>query len=170
MHHHLHSLHLFGCTPCQPSYSSRTSNRLSDTYVIRKTTDAETTKEHCYFCFEDWQIRDGIVRLWCYDHWLHDNCLSKSVLDSCCPTCRIWLASLDNALVLAGAALIGDVLKVKELLEKNTPCTAPDCYSRTPLYSAVLDRHERVVKELLDYKVNTSTTDFKGRTSLYLTV
>jgi ankyrin repeat protein len=109
-----------------------------------------------------------MVRLRCCDHWLHEDCLSKSVLDGQCPTCRIWLASLDEALVLAGAASAGDVLKVKELLEKHTPCTAQDYYGRTPLHLAVLDGHEEVVKELLDHGVDISTTDFKGRTALHL--
>jgi ankyrin repeat protein len=109
-----------------------------------------------------------MVRLQCCDHWLHEDCLSKSVLDGRCPTCGIWLASLDDTQVLAAAASTGDVLKVKELLEKNTPCTAQDYYGRTPLHSVVLDGHEGVVKELLDHGVDTSTTDFKGRTSLHL--
>ncbi|CZR52893.1 uncharacterized protein PAC_02770 [Phialocephala subalpina] len=151
-----------------PNPHGRASGRLSDTYVIRKTADADNTEEHCYFCFEDWQIGDGMVRLRCCDHWLHEDCLSKSVLDGCCPTCRIWLASLDDALVLAGAASAGDVLKVKELLEKHTPCTAQDYYGRTPLQLAVLDGHEEVAKELLDHRVDTSTTDFKRRTALHL--
>jgi hypothetical protein len=35
-------------------------DRLSDTYVIRKTADADSTEEHCYICFVDWQIgHDG---------------------------------------------------------------------------------------------------------------
>jgi ankyrin repeat protein len=33
----------------------------------------------------------------------------------------------------------------------------------------VLDGLEEMVKELLDYGVDTSTADFKGRTALYLT-
>jgi ankyrin repeat protein len=65
--------------------------------------------------------------------------------------------------------LAGDILKVKELLEKHTPYTAQDYYSKTPLHLAVLEGHEEVVKELLDYRVNTATTDFKGRTALHLT-
>jgi ankyrin repeat protein len=109
-----------------------------------------------------------MVRLRCCDYWLHEDCLSKSVLDGQCPTCRIWLASLDEALVLAGAASAGDVLKVKELLEKHTPCTAQDYYGRTLLHLAVLDGYEEVVKELLDHGVDISTTDFKGRTALHL--
>jgi ankyrin repeat protein len=72
--------------------------------------------------------------------------------------------------VLAGAVSAGDILKVKKLLEKHMPCIAQDYYSRTPLYSAVLDRHENVVKELLDYRVDISTTDFKKQTPLYLAV
>jgi hypothetical protein len=40
-------------------------DRLSDTYVIRKTAEADNTKEHCYICFEDWQIGEGMVRLRC---------------------------------------------------------------------------------------------------------
>jgi len=152
---------------CQNPHG-RTSGRLSDKYVIRKTAEPGNTEEHCYFCFEDWQIGDGMVRLRCCDHWLHEDCLSKSVLNGRCPTCRIWLASLDDALVLTGAASAGDALKVKELLEINTPCTAQDYYGRTPLHSAVLDGHEEVVKELLDHRVDTSTTDFKGQTALHL--
>jgi hypothetical protein len=35
----------------------------------------DNAKEHCYFCFEDWQIGDGIVRLRCWNHWLHEDCL-----------------------------------------------------------------------------------------------
>ena len=147
---------------------SDNGERLSDTYVIRKTADAHNTEEHCYFCFEDWQIRDGMVRLRCCNHWLYEDCLSKSVLDGRCPTCGIWLASLDDTQVLAGAASAGDVLKVRELLEKHTSCTARDYYGRTPLHSVVPDGHEEVVKELLDYRVDTSTTDFKGRTALHL--
>lgn len=54
------------------------------------------------------------------------------------------------------------------LLEKHTPCTAQDYYGRTPLHLAVLDGHEEVVKELLDYGVDTSTADFKGWTALHL--
>ncbi|KAH8782173.1 hypothetical protein BGZ57DRAFT_269311 [Hyaloscypha finlandica] len=76
-----------------PDTQDRTSGRLSDTYVVRKTADAGNTEERCYICFEDWQIGDGMVRLRCCDHWLHEDCLSKSVLDGQCPTCRIWLAS-----------------------------------------------------------------------------
>ena len=151
-----------------PNPHGRASGRLSDTYVIRKTADADNTEEYCYFCFEDWQIGDGMVRLRYCNYWLYEDCLSKSVLDSYCPTCRIWLASLDDALVLAGAASAGDILKVKELLEKHTPCTAQDYYGRTPLHFAVLDGHEEMAKELLDHGVDTSTTDFKGRTILYL--
>jgi hypothetical protein len=97
-----------------------------------------------------------------FGHWLHEYCLSKSVLDGRCPTCGIWLASLDDAQVLAGAASAGDVLKVKE------PCTALDYYGRTHLHSAVLGGHEEVVKELLDHGVDTSTADCKGRTALHL--
>lgn len=145
-------------------------DRLSDTYVIRKTVDVDNTEEHCYFCFEDWQIGDDMVRLRCCNHWLHEDCLSKSVLDGRCPTCGIWLASLDDAQVLAGAASAGNVLKVRELLEKHTSCTTPDYYGRTPLHSAVLDGHEEVVKALLDHGVDTSTTDFKGQTALHLAV
>jgi ankyrin repeat protein len=109
-----------------------------------------------------------MVRLRCCNHWLHEGCLSKSVLDGRCPTCGIWLASLDDAQVLAGAASAGDIIKVKELLEKHTPYTAQDYYSRTPLHSAVLDGHEEAVKELLDHGVDTSTTDLKGLTALHL--
>jgi ankyrin repeat protein len=36
------------------------------------------------------------------------------------------------------------------------------------LHSAVLDRDEKVAKELLDYGVDTSTTNFKGRIALHL--
>jgi hypothetical protein len=143
-------------------------DRLSDTYIIRKTVDADNSEEYCYFCFEDWQIGDGMVRLRYCDYWLYEDCLSKSVLDGCCPTCRIWLASLDDAQVLAGAASAGDVLKVKELLEKHTPYTAQDYYGKTPLHLAVLEGYEEVVKELLDHGVDTATTDFKGRTALHL--
>lgn len=103
-----------------PNPPGRASNRLSDTYVIRKTAEADTTEEHCYFCFEDWQIGDGMVRLRCCNHWLHEDCVSKSVLDGRCPTCGIWLASLDDAQVLAGAASAGDIIKVKELQSKTT--------------------------------------------------
>ncbi|KAH7308335.1 ankyrin repeat-containing domain protein [Rhexocercosporidium sp. MPI-PUGE-AT-0058] len=109
-----------------------------------------------------------MVRLRCCNHWLHEDCLSKSVLDGRCPTCRIWLASLDEARVLVGAVEMGDVQKVKELLEKHTPCTAQDYYGRTPLHLAVLEGHEEVVKELLSHGVDTSTADFKGRTALHL--
>jgi hypothetical protein len=62
---------------------------------------------------------------------------------------------------------MGDVHKVKELLEKHTPCTAQDYYGRTPLHLAVLEGHEEVVKELLGHGVDTSTADFKGRTALH---
>ena len=109
-----------------------------------------------------------MVRLRCCGHWLHEDCLSKSVLDGCCPTCKIWLASFDDALVLAGAASAGDVQKVKELLEKQTCCTAQDYYGRTPLHSAVLGEHREVVRELLDHGVDTSATDSKGQTALHL--
>jgi ankyrin repeat protein len=151
-----------------PTPPGRASGQLSDTYVIRKTADARNTEEHCYFCFENWQIEDGMVRLRCCDHWLHEDCLSKSVLDGRCSTCRIWLASLDDALVLASTASAGDALKVKKLLEKQTPRTAQDYYGRTPLHSAVLDGHGELVEELLDHGVDTSTTDFKGQTALHL--
>jgi len=109
-----------------------------------------------------------MVRLRYCDHWLYEDCLSKSVLDSCCPTYRIWLAFLDNTQVLAGAASAGDILKVKELLEKHMPYIAQDYYGKTPLHLAVLEGHEEVVKELLDHGVDTATTDFKGRTALHL--
>ena len=36
------------------------------------------------------------------------------------------------------------------------------------MHSAVLDRHEEVVKELLDHRADTFTADFKGRTALHL--
>jgi hypothetical protein len=134
--------------PCNRASTSPIKMRLSHLaitatgcptpYVIRKTVDADNTEEHCYFCFVDWQIGDGMVRLRCCSHWLHEDCLSKSVLDGRCPTCGIWLASLDDAQVLAGAASVGDVLKVRELLEKHTSCTTPDYYGRTPSHSAVL--------------------------------
>ena len=109
-----------------------------------------------------------MVRLRCCNHWLHEGCLSKSVLDGRCPTCGIWLASLDDAQVLAGAALAGDVVKVKELLEKRTSCIALDCYRRTPLHLTTLGGHEEVVKELLDYRVDTSAANYKGQTALHL--
>jgi hypothetical protein len=44
-----------------PNQHSYTSDRLSDTYVIRKTADTDNTEEYCYICFEDWKIRDGMV-------------------------------------------------------------------------------------------------------------
>jgi len=94
-------------------------DQVSDIYVLRKTVDADNAEERCYFCYEDWRSGDGMVRLRCCNHWLHEDCLSKSVLDGRCPTCRIWLASLDEARVLAGAAKMGDIQKVKELLEKH---------------------------------------------------
>jgi hypothetical protein len=103
-------------------------DRLFNTYVIRKTADADNTEKHCYFCFEDWQIGDGMVRLRYCNHWVHEDYLSKYVLDGRCPTCRIWLASLDGAQVLAGAASTEDVIKVRELLEMHMSCTAPDYY------------------------------------------
>jgi len=37
-----------------------------------------------------------------------------------------YASLLYRAQVPAGAASVGDVLKVKELLEKHTPCTAQD--------------------------------------------
>merc|ERR1712230_117721 len=152
----------------RPGLPNDNHDWVSDIYVWRKTVDADNIEERCYFCFEDWQIGDGMVRPRCCNHWLHEDCLSKSVLDGRCPTCRIWLASLDEARVLAGAAEMGDVQKVKELLEKHTPCTAQDYYGRTPLHLAVLEGHEEVVKELLGHGVDTSTADFKGRTALHL--
>ena len=33
-----------------------------------------------YICFEDWQAEDEIIRLRCCNHWLHEDCLSKSIL------------------------------------------------------------------------------------------
>lgn len=109
-----------------------------------------------------------MVRPRCYTPWLHEDCLFKSVLDGRCPTYRIWLASLDEARVLTGAAKIGDIQKVKELLEKHTRCTTQDYYGRTLLHLAVLEGHEEVVEELLGHRVDTSTTDFKRRTALHL--
>ncbi|PVH69919.1 hypothetical protein DL98DRAFT_152771 [Cadophora sp. DSE1049] len=93
----------------RPVLPNDNRNRVSDIYVLRKTVNADNAKERCYFCYEDWQSGDGMVRLRCCNHWLHEDCLSKSVLDGRCPTCRIWLASLDKARVLAGAAEMGDV-------------------------------------------------------------
>jgi ankyrin repeat protein len=49
-------------------------------------------------------------------------------------------------------------------------CIARDCYGRTPLYLAVLDRYKEVVKELPNHRVNTFTIDFKGQTVLYLAI
>jgi len=49
------------------------------------------------------------------------------------------------------------------------PYIAQDYYGKTPLHLAVLEGHEEVVKELLDYRVNIATTNFKGRIVLYLT-
>jgi ankyrin repeat protein len=111
-----------------------------------------------------------MIRLQYCNYWLYEDCLSKSVLDSYYPTYRIWLASLDNTQVLTGAASAGDILKVKELLEKHTPCIVQDYYSKTPLYLVVLEGYEEVVKELLDHRVDTATTDFKGQTVLYLAI
>jgi hypothetical protein len=48
-----------------------------------------------------------------------------------------------------------DVLKVKELLEKHTSCTEQDFYGRPPLHLAVQFGRGGVVKELLDYGVDT---------------
>lgn len=47
--------------------------------VMRKTAEVDNTEEHCYVCFEEWQMGDGMVRLRCCDHWLHEDYLSKSV-------------------------------------------------------------------------------------------
>ena len=49
------------------------------------------------------------------------------------------------------------------------PYIAQDYYGKTPLHLAVLEGHEEVVKELLDYRVNIATTNFKGQTVLHLT-
>ncbi|PMD52623.1 ankyrin [Hyaloscypha bicolor E] len=109
-----------------------------------------------------------MVRLRCCNHWLHEYCLSKSVLDDCCPTCRIRLTSLNDVMVLSEAASTGDILKVKELLERDTCCTAQDFYGRALLHLAVLFGHEEVVKELLDHGVDISISDLKGRAALHL--
>jgi ankyrin repeat protein len=63
---------------------------------------------------------------------------------------------------------MSDILKVKELLKKHTSCITLDYYKRTPLYSAVLSEHEEVVEELLDYRVDTSVTSYKGQTALHI--
>jgi hypothetical protein len=36
----------------------------------------DNTKEHCYVCFEEWQIGDGMVRLRYWNYWLYKDCLS----------------------------------------------------------------------------------------------
>ena len=43
-------------------------DRVSDTYVLRKTVDVDNAEERCYFCFEDWQGGDGMVRLRCCNY------------------------------------------------------------------------------------------------------
>ncbi|KAH9203525.1 hypothetical protein DL95DRAFT_472304 [Leptodontidium sp. 2 PMI_412] len=136
-----------------PVFPNDNHGQVSNIYVLRKNVDADNAEERCYFCYEDWQSGDGIVRLRCCNHWLHEDYLSKSVLDGHFPTYRIWLASLDKARVLAGASEMGDVQKVKELLEKHTPCAAQDYYGRNPLYFAVLEGDDEVVKELLGHGV-----------------
>jgi hypothetical protein len=115
-----------------PFFKMQSRPKGKQTTVARSLTTLQGT-------ILEWQIGDSMVQLRCCDHWLHEDCLSKSVLDGRCPTCRIWLASLDDALVLAGAASAGDVLKVKELLEKHTPCTAQDYYGRTALHLAPME-------------------------------
>jgi ankyrin repeat protein len=45
---------------------------------------------------------------------------------------------------------------------------ARDYYGRTPLHAAVLSGHQEVVKELLDYGVDTSAVDSKAQTAPHL--
>jgi ankyrin repeat protein len=63
---------------------------------------------------------------------------------------------------------VGDILKVKELLEKHTPYIAQEYYRKTPLHLAILQGYKEVVKELFDHRADISTTDFKGRIALHL--
>ncbi|OJD26010.1 hypothetical protein ACJ73_02609 [Blastomyces percursus] len=140
---------------------------LPDTYVVRKIAGAGDD-ERCYICFEGWKIGDDMVRLRCCNHWLHEDCLSQSVLDGRCPTCRISLSSLNDEVVLRDAAAVGDVEKVKQFLEKHICQSTWDFYGRTPLHLAALHGHEAVVKVLLDNGSDLSVVDFKQQTPLHI--
>ncbi|KAI1919981.1 hypothetical protein LOZ66_005605 [Ophidiomyces ophidiicola] len=139
-----------------------------DTYVIRKSADADDDDERCYICFEGWTIGDNMVRLRCCKHWLHEVCLSQSVLDGQCPTCRISLSSFNAEVVLRDAAAVGDIEKVKQLLEQKICHSTRDYYGRTPLHLATLHGHDAVIEVLLDNGSDTSLVDYKQQTPLHL--
>nr|KMM69763.1 GA-binding protein beta chain [Coccidioides posadasii RMSCC 3488] len=121
-----------------------------DTYVIRKSADADDD-ERCYICFEGWKIGDDM-----------------SVLDGQCPTCRISLSSFNAEVVLRDAAAVGDIEKVKQLLEQKICHSTRDYYGRTPLHLATLHGHEAVIEVLLDNGSDTSLVDYKQQTPLHL--
>jgi serine/threonine protein kinase len=65
-----------------PALHGDNHNWLSDTHAVRKTVDMDNPEEH-----SDWQTRDGMVRLRGCNQWLHEDCVSKSILDGRRPTC-----------------------------------------------------------------------------------
>lgn len=144
-------------------------DRLPDRYVVRNTVRADSTEKKCYFCVENWQTEDEMIRLRCCDHWLHEDCLSKSILlDDRCSICRIDLDFLNDETILHQVAEEENTLKVRELLNKQTSCTTQDFYDKTSLHAATLHDHEEMIKMLLDHEVDAFIVDYKKQTALHI--
>ncbi|NOZ19742.1 MAG: ankyrin repeat domain-containing protein [Planctomycetes bacterium] len=67
---------------------------------------------------------------------------------------------------LRKAAKVGDVERVKQLLDAGADINATDMFSQTALHLAALHGHKDVVQLLIDRGANVNPTDESGATPL----
>lgn len=111
---------------------------LSNNVSYRKCAEDSTVTESYYICLDGWEIGDEVVRLRCEcPYWTHEACWAKSVSQSGrCPTCQTSIHRLDNEIGLAEAAAEGDIVAVRQFLEKGTQYSPRDAIDSTPLLEA----------------------------------
>ena len=106
--------------------------------LYRKYTNDYIVTESYYICLDGWEIGDEVVRLrYKCPYWTHEAYLAKSVSQTGrYPTCQTLIYRLDNKIGLVKAAAEGDIVAVRQFLEKGTQHSLRDAIDSTPLLQA----------------------------------
>lgn len=134
---------------------------LSNNVSFRKCADYSPVTESFYICLEGWEIGDEVVRLRCEcPYWTHETCVAKSVSQTGRRlTCQTSIHRLDDDIGLAEAAAGGDIVAVRQLLEKGTQYSPRDAIDSTPLLQAACQSRQEIVHMLLKRGASASEQD-----------